>query len=131
MLYPAPGAPLAGVPNPEACPPGCPANVVPVPTDGPLAPKVVEGGGKELTDGFVGVVLDSDVLSDLGLLQLSQPRPGPVLLQPLAIKQGKHNIPAWSQERREKIIRMANSSFLEQVGGDLCGNRPAQRNLKP
>ena len=100
-----------------------------MPIELPVLPNVVEGGGSAFTDGFVGVVVANEDASDLGLLQLSQPRPVPVLLQPVESKQGKHTIPALIQVRREKIIRMANSSFLEQVGGNLCGNQPAQSSL--
>jgi hypothetical protein len=90
----------------------------------------VDGGGSELTEGFVGVaVLDNEVLGAFGLVQLSQFVPGPVVLQPVKNRQGKHTTPALIQVRREKIIRMANSSFLEQVGGDSCRNRPAPRRL--
>jgi hypothetical protein len=78
----------------------------------------VDGGGSELTEGFVGVLANEE-LDAFGLVQLSQFMPGPVLLHPLKNKQGKHKTPALIQVRREKIIRMANSSFLEQVGGDF------------
>ena len=77
--------------------------------------------------GLVGM-LAKDELDDFGLIQLSQPPLGPVLLQPIVMKHGKHTRLARNQVRQFKITRMANSSFLEQVG-DVLRNGPITRNL--
>lgn len=85
-------------------------------------PVVAEGAGR-FTDGLVGTAEASALVDGLGLIQLSQLPPVPVLLHPVIERQGKLIRPAQSQARQVKKTRMANSSFLEQVR-DIPRPRP-------
>jgi hypothetical protein len=74
------------------------------------------------------MLLDSAAVGGLGLDQLNQPKPGVVLLQPAASKQGKHTMPAFIQVRRDKTIRMATRPSLNKFEM-LAGQSPDQVDL--
>jgi hypothetical protein len=74
------------------------------------------------------MLLERAALGGLGFAQLNQPKPGVVLLQPVASKQGKHTMPAFIHVRRDNKIRMATRPSLNKFE-TLAGQTPVQVGL--
>src|SRR5262245_8493240 len=106
------------------------ARFVPDPVDCPSEPIVEDGGGNEFEDGLVGTLLDKEVLSGLGFVQLNQLMLlGPVVLHPVDSRQGKQRIPALIQVLCDKTTRMATRpslNKLESICGSICQHKSPQ-----